>query len=100
MLNPSLTHSLIHSGVGDREPLGKACGCPHLLKEVERMRPKYHVMGHIHSDFGVHQVSTSTSWFVRSRRIYIGWMDGWMDAWMHGWIDYLLDACGTFSCIA
>ena len=46
-------------GVGDREPLGHACGCPHLLEAVGRIQPKYHVMGHIHSDFGVHQV-----WYV------------------------------------
>lgn len=44
------------SGVGDREPHGKACGCPHLLEAVGKLKPKYHVMGHIHSDYGVHKV--------------------------------------------
>jgi Icc-related predicted phosphoesterase len=43
-------------GVGDLEPWGHAVGCPHLLDEVARVKPKFHVCGHIHSDFGVHQV--------------------------------------------
>mmetsp|Transcript_22194 Transcript_22194/g.37592 ORF Transcript_22194/g.37592 Transcript_22194/m.37592 type:complete len:301 (-) Transcript_22194:286-1188(-) len=44
-------------GVGDREPWGHSCGCPHLLDEVARLKPKYHVFGHIHSDYGVHKVT-------------------------------------------
>lgn len=47
----------LSTGVGDREPWGHSCGCPHLLKEVARLKPKYHVFGHIHSDYGVHKVS-------------------------------------------
>lgn len=42
-------------GYGDREPLGHTVGCPHLLSAIEKIKPKFHVCGHIHSDYGVHK---------------------------------------------
>ena len=38
------------------EPLGHAVGCPHLLDAVNKIQPQYHVVGHIHSDYGIHKV--------------------------------------------
>ena len=40
-------------GTLDREPFVGHGGCPHLRTEVRgRVRPAYHVFGHVHSDFG------------------------------------------------
>lgn len=30
-------------------------GCDHLLDAVNRVKPSYHVFGHVHSDYGVHR---------------------------------------------
>lgn len=47
-----LTHSP-PAGKLDREPFGDRGGCAHLLEEVQqRIKPKYHIFGHIHSDWG------------------------------------------------
>lgn len=32
---------------------GHRCGCPHLRKYVEEIKPKYHIFGHIHEGRGV-----------------------------------------------
>lgn len=39
-------------GILDRCADGYRAGCKHLLYEVERAKPKYHVFGHIHEDGG------------------------------------------------
>ena len=28
-------------------------GCPHLLRRVKEVRPKFHIFGHIHEDYGI-----------------------------------------------
>lgn len=41
-------------GHGDRCRGGNRAGCGNLLEEIEgRIRPKLHVFGHIHEDYGV-----------------------------------------------
>ncbi len=36
------------------------CGCPHLLKRVEEVRPRYHFFGHNHASAGVHEAEYTT----------------------------------------
>ena len=42
-------------GHGDLGSAGQRLGCEHLLEAVDRVKPSYHVFGHIHSDYGVHR---------------------------------------------
>jgi Icc-related predicted phosphoesterase len=51
-----LTHSP-PAGILDREPFGESAGCPLLLEAMQkRLKPAYHVFGHIHSDWGAKRV--------------------------------------------
>jgi Icc-related predicted phosphoesterase len=51
-----LTHSP-PLGILDREPFGERAGCSSLLEEVQqRVKPAFHVFGHIHSDWGAKQI--------------------------------------------
>ena len=52
-----LTHMPPYT-VGDMEPSGKHCGCPHLLAGVRATAPAVHVFGHVHSDKGTGIVSS------------------------------------------
>ena len=39
----------------------KVCGCVELLKTIrERVRPSYHLYGHIHEDYGIRSDGTTT----------------------------------------
>lgn len=40
-------------GILDRTDSGERVGCEDLLECVERIKPKYHVFGHIHEDYGL-----------------------------------------------
>lgn len=40
----------------DKTSSGLAVGCPHLLRAVERARPRLHAWGHIHEAWGVERV--------------------------------------------
>lgn len=42
-------------GYGDLTRRGMRAGCPELLKAIERIKPRYHVCGHIHEGYGVRQ---------------------------------------------
>lgn len=39
-------------GTADRDPTGHRGGCASLVTAVEKLQPKFHVCGHIHSDHG------------------------------------------------
>jgi len=48
-------------GRGDRCAGGNRAGCHYLLKEIqERIKPKYHVFGHIHEGYGVSSDGVTT----------------------------------------
>ena len=36
------------------------CGCPHLLRRVEQVRPRYHLFGHNHASAGIHESEFTT----------------------------------------
>lgn len=38
--------------VNNRYDQNKRTGCPELLKHIERIKPKYHICGHIHCGYG------------------------------------------------
>ncbi|MBA3534089.1 MAG: metallophosphatase domain-containing protein [Ardenticatenales bacterium] len=40
-------------GHGDRTTLNEVVGCADLLEAVQRLRPRYHLFGHIHEAYGV-----------------------------------------------
>uniref|UniRef100_A0A7S4SJT9 Calcineurin-like phosphoesterase domain-containing protein n=1 Tax=Alexandrium monilatum TaxID=311494 RepID=A0A7S4SJT9_9DINO len=40
-------------GRGDLEEGGRRAGCPYLARRVAELRPKLHVFGHVHSDYGL-----------------------------------------------
>lgn len=41
------------SGHGDKTMSGELVGCEELIGFVERIKPKYHIFGHIHEGYGV-----------------------------------------------
>ncbi|MGK5089923.1 metallophosphatase domain-containing protein [Bdellovibrionota bacterium FG-2] len=43
-------------GVADKVEDGSNVGCADLLRAIERVRPKIHVCGHIHSGYGSHEI--------------------------------------------
>lgn len=40
-------------GHGDLVPRGELVGCEDLLKRVEKIKPQFHVFGHIHEGYGI-----------------------------------------------
>lgn len=58
----------------DRRDIHQA-GCPYLLNEISRIRPRLHVFGHIHAAYGREDVVLDA---VRQAHdgVLIGW-DGW-----------------------
>lgn len=39
-------------GYGDRTIFGTSAGCDDLLEAIDRVRPRYHIFGHIHEGYG------------------------------------------------
>jgi Icc-related predicted phosphoesterase len=39
-------------GILDKTLEGEECGCPYLRKELDRIKPKVHLFGHIHEGYG------------------------------------------------
>jgi len=53
-------------GILDSTPFSKwPCGCPTLLSRMEEIKPKYHIFGHIHNDYGI-QVKHGTTFINAS----------------------------------
>ncbi|KAK4199232.1 Metallo-dependent phosphatase-like protein [Triangularia verruculosa] len=64
----------------DRRDFHRA-GCPYLLQEISRLRPRLHVFGHIHAAYGKEEVALDS---VREAHddIMIGWGGWWTVVWM------------------
>lgn len=58
-LIPENTDILITHGppftINDATPALEMVGCTDLLNAVKRVKPKYHIFGHIHHSFGIHE---------------------------------------------
>ena len=65
------------SGVGmleysDNEYVSGGCGCPILAEAIQRVRPKYHIFGHIHEGYGSVEKEGTTFFNVSSlKRDYV-----------------------------
>jgi hypothetical protein len=47
-------------GYGDKLSVGERVGCHDLLEEIrDRVRPKFHIFGHIHEGYGVYDLGAS-----------------------------------------
>ena len=53
-----ITHGPAHGILDyvDRSGQGSV-GCPHLLEAMDRVKPKYHIFGHIHEMYGIREVN-------------------------------------------
>ncbi len=47
-------------GILDQTISGSNVGCQDLLKRIEQTRPQYHLFGHIHEGYGVHETAHTT----------------------------------------
>jgi predicted phosphodiesterase len=47
-------------GILDKNQNGENCGCEELLKAVQRVRPKFHLFGHIHESYGQVEIDGTT----------------------------------------
>jgi len=47
-------------GKGDRTSQGEQVGCSDLLEIVKKIKPRYHVFGHIHEDHGIVEGESTT----------------------------------------
>jgi len=47
-------------GIGDKTSQGIDAGCADLLTAIERVKPRYHVFGHIHEAYGVTKKEATT----------------------------------------
>lgn len=54
-----VTHGPPH-GILDRTPRGEHAGCEELLIAVKRIKPKYHIFGHIHAGYGIKKIGETT----------------------------------------
>jgi Icc-related predicted phosphoesterase len=54
-----ITHGAPY-GIGDQTYLEENIGCEELLKAVQRIKPKYHIFGHIHEGFGERLIEGTT----------------------------------------
>ena len=79
----------------DRNDYGGHTGCPHLLKELRRARPRLVVCGHIHEQGGKEEWlafdGTERSWervLMREQ----GWTVLWVmaTAWLWGWLRWVV----------
>ncbi len=53
-----ITHGPPH-GYGDKLYFGERVGCKDLLKELDRVKPKVHIYGHIHEGYGTYEHGVS-----------------------------------------
>ena len=51
-------------GIRDMTVRGDRCGCEDLFQAVERVKPKYHLFGHIHEEYG--QAYDHTTTFINA----------------------------------
>lgn len=58
-----ITHGPPH-GILDKNPYGYNCGCELLLERVREVKPKYHIFGHIHNDYG--RYKTKNTMFINA----------------------------------
>jgi len=54
-----ITHGPPH-GYGDKNIDGEHCGCELLLEALDRVKPKYHIFGHIHEGRGTYNRGPSS----------------------------------------
>lgn len=47
-------------GILDETMYGQRAGCEDLLKRIEAVKPKYHIFGHIHEDYGTFKKPETT----------------------------------------
>ena len=47
-------------GFGDKTARQEEVGCEDLLEAVQRIKPKYHVFGHIHEAYGIFESKHTT----------------------------------------
>ena len=63
-LIPSDTDVLITHGPplnhGDKVSSGSAVGCEDLLNKIMEVKPRYHIFGHIHEDYGISKNENTT----------------------------------------
>ncbi|MCU0439457.1 MAG: metallophosphoesterase [Raineya sp.] len=75
-LIPSDTDILITHGppmgILDKTIWGKRVGCEELKKKVEQIRPKVHIFGHIHEDYGKLQIFDTT--FINASSLNIDYL--------------------------
>lgn len=48
------------AGYGDIVPGGEKVGCVDLMDAIKRVKPKYHICGHIHHSYGVYETEVGT----------------------------------------
>lgn len=53
-------------GILDKNSDGEHCGCRDLLEAVQRVKPKLHIFGHIHEEYGIFQVADGTKYINAS----------------------------------
>ena len=58
-VNILITHGAPY-GIGDQTFQEENIGCEELLKAVKRIKPKYHIFGHIHEGFGRRVIGETT----------------------------------------
>ena len=56
-------------GIGDRTLKGINAGCEDLLEILQKIKPKYHVFGHIHEAYGIYQKEATT--FINASNVDI-----------------------------
>ncbi len=54
-------------GILDRTTYGKSIGCEELHKKIPRIRPKFHVFGHVHASYGQRAINETT--FINASNI-------------------------------
>jgi len=45
-------HGILDHTLGSYSRPGERTGCPYLKKRIEEIKPKYHIFGHIHEEYG------------------------------------------------
>jgi len=56
-------------GILDRLLLGKRVGCKSLRQRIDQIKPRLHVFGHIHEDYGIHQDKETSTIFANASMV-------------------------------